>query len=395
MIVPLATRLGVVEEYYFASKLRQIRELESAGHRIINLGIGSPDLSPSQSTIDCLVASAADGRHYKYQPYKGIPELRAAIAAYMLEQFTCTLDPATEILPLPGSKQGMLYVTLAFVNPGDVVLVPNPGYPTYSGVGRMTGARVLPYPLDPSNGWAPDWGAIARMNLEGVRLMWANYPHMPTGAPARESVLDGLVQFAHKHHILVCHDNPYAQLSQGDELLSILARPGAREVTVELQSMSKSHNLSGWRIGWVAGAAAYVDAIGRVASNVESGMSLPLQHAATTALKSDPSWYRELRAEYNSRRALGEKLLGTLGCTVSPGQAGMFVWGKITVPGQNAEGIADQLLERAHVFLVPGTVFGDGGAGHLRLSLCSPVPILEEALSLVRKHVSALPGRVS
>jgi LL-diaminopimelate aminotransferase len=395
MIVPPAERLNSVEEYYFATKLRQIREMESAGHRIINLGIGSPDLPPSQSTIDSLVASAADGRHYKYQPYKGIPELRTAIAVYMMEQFQCKLVPDSEILPLPGSKQGMLYVTLAFVNPGDAVLVPDPGYPTYSGVGRMTGARVLSYPLDPTNGWAPDWRALAQMNLRGVRLMWANYPHMPTGAPARESVLDGLVEFAHRNHILVCHDNPYSQLGQGDELLSILARPGAREVSVELQSMSKSHNLSGWRIGWAAGAAEYVDAISRVASNVESGMSLSLQHAAITALKSDPSWYRELRSEYKSRRTLGEQILAVLGCTVSPGQAGMFVWGAVTDAGRNAEVVADEILEHAHVFLVPGTVFGKGGAGHLRLSLCSPVPILKEALSLIQRHVDAPAGRAS
>jgi len=395
MIVPLATRLGIVEEYYFAAKLRQIREMESAGNRIINLGIGSPDLPPSQSTIDSLVASAADGRHYRYQPYKGIPELRAAMAGYMQQHFTCSLDPATEILPLPGSKQGMLYVTLAFVNPGDAVLVPDPGYPTYTGVARMTGANVLSYPLDPANGWAPNWSALAHMDLRGVKLMWANYPHMPTGAPAREPLLNDLVQFARKHRILLCHDNPYSQLGRSDELLSILTCSGATEAAIELQSMSKSHNLSGWRIGWAAGAAEYIEAIGRVASNVESGMSLSLQHAATAALKSDPSWYRELRAEYNSRRALGERILEVLGCTVSPGQAGMFVWGRIADARQHAETVADKILEQAHVFLVPGTVFGNGGAGYLRLSLCSPVPVLEEALSLMQKHVSTPAGRAS
>jgi LL-diaminopimelate aminotransferase len=392
MIVPLAERLRVVDEYYFATKLRQIREMESAGKQVINLGIGSPDLPPSPATIERLVASASDGKNYMYQPHRGIPELRAAIASYMKEQFFCTLDPAKEILPLPGSKQGMLYVTLAFVNPGDGVLVPDPGYPTYSGVSRLTGARVVNYPLDPTNGWAPDWIALASMDLRGVKLMWANYPHMPTGAPAREETLRGIVQFAAQHGILVCHDNPYSQLGESTELLSILAVPGARDVAIELQSMSKSHNLSGWRIGWAAGVSDYIDAIARVSSNVESGMSLSLQHAATVALKSDPAWYATLRTEYHSRRSLGEKILSELGCVVQAGQAGMFVWGKIADQLCDAEAHANRILDEALVFVVPGTVFGKGGAGHLRLSLCSPIPVLEAALSRIQKHVTPKAG---
>jgi LL-diaminopimelate aminotransferase len=395
MIVPLAERLQVVDEYYFATKLRQIRDMESAGSRIINLGIGSPDLPPSQPTIDRLVASAADGRNYKYQPYKGIPELRAAMSGYMRNQFLCELDPSSEILPLPGSKQGMLYVTLAFVNPGEAVLVPDPGYPTYTGVARMTGARAIPYPLVATQGWAPDWDALEQMDLSGVKLMWANYPHMPTGAPASEQILDGIVRFARAHNILICHDNPYAQLSDTGDLLSILARPGARDVAVELQSMSKSHNLSGWRIGWAAGSAGYVEAIGRVASNVESGMSLPLQHAATVALQSDSSWYRQVRTEYGRRRALGSKILERLGCVVSAGQAGMFVWGKLSAANVDADTLADDVLSGAHVFLVPGSVFGKGGAGHLRLSLCSPAHMLEEAAGKVDQWLSKPSGRVS
>ena len=395
MIVPLAARLQTVDEYYFATKLRQIREMESAGHRIINLGIGSPDLPPSQATIDTLVASAADGRHYKYQPYRGIPELRAAMAAYMQEHFGCSLDPTRELLPLPGSKQGMLYVTLAFVNPGETVLVPDPGYPTYTGVARLTGARVLPYPLDPQNGWAPNWKILSRMDLQGARLIWANYPHMPTGAPARKSLFDELIRFATAHKLLICHDNPYAQLCESGDLLSILARPGAREVSVELQSMSKSHNLSGWRIGWAAGNAEYIDAIGRVASNVESGMSLSLQHAATVALKSDPSWYEQLRTEYSSRRALGVSILDDLGCTVAQGQAGMFVWGGIKGNAPDAGELADRVLQQAHIFIVPGTVFGNGGAGYLRVSLCNPVPVLQEAADQIRSAMSSPLWRAS
>ncbi len=395
MIVPLADRLHTVDEYYFAVKLRQIREMESAGQRVINLGIGSPDLPPSRETIDCLVASAADGRHYSYQPYRGIPELRTAMAGYVRQHFKCDLDPSTEILPLPGSKQGMLYVTLAFVNPGDAVLVPDPGYPTYAGVARMTGARVLPYPLDPAHDWAPDWAFLAQMDLHGVKLLWANYPHMPTGAPARKSVLNDLVRFAGEHQILLCHDNPYPQLGDSDELLSILACPGARELAIELHSMSKSHNLSGWRIGWAAGNHAYIDAIGRVASNVESGMSLSLQHAATVALQSDRSWYDRLRAEYRARRMMGERILNRLGCTVSPSQAGMFVWGEIVDSAEDAETLADEVLDRAHVFLVPGSVFGERGAGYLRLSLCSPVPTLTEALALIHTCTASSSWRTS
>ncbi len=379
MIVPLAERLQVVEEYYFAAKLRRVRELESAGKRVINLGIGSPDLPPSPATIDRLVASASDGRNYKYQPYKGIPQLREAMAGYLSGQFGCTLNPATEILPLPGSKQGMLYVTLAFVNPGEAVLVPDPGYPTYSGVAQLTGARVIPYPLDPLKGWAPDWDALERMDLRGVKLMWTNYPHMPTGAPGSREILDSIVRFGLKRRMLVCHDNPYAQLVSAGQLCSILQRPEAGEVAVELHSMSKSHNLSGWRIGWAAGGAGYIDAIGRVASNVESGMSLALQQAATVALHSDPAWYAQLRTEYNSRRALGSRILETLGCTVAGGQAGMFVWGHVTAEGSDVEQFADDILERMHVFIVPGSVFGKGGGGYLRLALCSPLPVLEEA----------------
>jgi LL-diaminopimelate aminotransferase len=395
MIVPRAERLNFVEEYYFAAKLRQIKEMESAGARVINLGIGSPDLPPSQETMDRLVRSAADGRHYAYQPYKGIPELRAAMASYMQEYFYCALDPATEILPLPGSKQGMLYVTLAFVNPGDAVLVPDPGYPTYAGVARMTGARVIPYPLDPLKGWAPDWTALAQMDLSGVRLMWANYPHMPTGAPASAPLLDAIVQFAAEHHVLVCHDNPYAQLGRDDDLLSILTCADARDLAVELHSMSKSHNLSGWRIGWAAGSAECIDAIGRVASNVESGMSLSLQHAATVALQSDDSWYDHLRAEYAARRSRGERILTEVGCTVSHDQAGMFVWGRIADTSLDAEAVAEDMLQNVHVFLVPGTVFGTRGAGYLRLSLCSPVELLDEALSRIRKSRSSVARRAS
>jgi LL-diaminopimelate aminotransferase len=389
MIVPLADRLNAVDEYYFAIKLRQIKEMEIAGHRIVNLGIGSPDLPPSPATLQRMVESASDGRNYMYQPHRGIPELRAAIASYMKEHYSSTLDPASEILPLPGSKQGMLYVTLAFVNPDDGVLVPDPGYPTYSGVTRMTGARILPYRLDPARGWAPDWAALENMDLSGVKLMWANYPHMPTGAPAQESIMDGLLDFARRHRILVCHDNPYSQLGDSGKLLSILARQGAKDVAIELQSMSKSHNLSGWRIGWAAGASEYINALARVSSNVESGISLSLQHAATVALQSDPSWYAQLRKEYRSRRDLGGRILKELGCTVSEGQAGMFVWGKITDPAIDAEAQADRVLHGAHVFIVPGTVFGKGGAGHLRLSLCSPVPVLEEALSRIHNFVSS------
>jgi len=395
MIVPQAERLNVVDEYYFAVKLRQVKEMESAGRSIINLGIGSPDLPPSQATIDALVASAANGRHYMYQPYRGIPELRQAMAIYMREQFGCSLDPGREILPLPGSKQGMLYVTLAFVNPGDTVLVPDPGYPTYTGVARMTGARVLPYPLDPLNNWAPDWRALNSMELHGVKLMWANYPHMPTGAPARASLFDDLIRFATERQILICHDNPYAQLCDAGDLLSILARPGGRAVAVELQSMSKSHNLSGWRIGWAAGDSGYIDPIGRVASNVESGMSLSLQHAATVALKSDPAWYSQLRAEYSVRRALGVNMLNDLGCTVAKDQAGMFVWGGLTADGADANVVADRVLEQAGVFIVPGTVFGKGGAGYLRVSLCNPVSVLTEASSRIRNAVGSPLWRAS
>jgi LL-diaminopimelate aminotransferase len=386
MIIPASERLRVVEEYYFSAKLREIREMVARGIPVINLGVGSPDLPPSSSTILQLAESARKPDHHGYQVHKGIPSLREAIAGYLQSTHHLTVDPATELLTLPGSKQGMIYLALAFLNPGDKALVGELSYPTYSSVTRLAGGEVGTYPLNPDDGWAPDWNALERMDLSGVKMLWANYPHMPTGAPAQRPTLQRLIDFAHRHGILVCHDNPYAMLSSTTEPLSILSCDGGKEAAVELGSMSKSHNMAGWRLGWLAGRKDYVNTVLRVASNVESGIFLPLQEAAVHALKAGPEWYRQVQAEYDQRRAIGTSILTDLGCTVEPGQAGMFVWGRIPQQAPEAQLLSNELLQTRHVFLTPGSLFGLRGNRYLRLSLCSPGSVLKTALDRVRSH---------
>jgi len=379
MIIPASERLRSVEEYYFSSKLQEIREMVSRGIPVINLGIGNPDLPPSPSTVEDLASSARKSDRHGYQAYKGLPKLREAIAGYLGSTHGLQLDPATEILPLPGSKQGMIYLALAFLNPGDRALVSELSYPTYTSVTRLAGGEIAVYPLNPADGWAPDWSNLERMNLGGVKLLWANYPHMPTGAPARRSTLQHLVDFGLKHNILVCHDNPYSMLSSTAEPVSILTCNGGKEAAVELGSMSKSHNMAGWRVGWLTGRKDYVDTVLRVATNVESGMFQPVQEAAIRALQSGPEWFDDLRAEYDKRRALGTEILQELGCTVDAGQAGMFVWGRIPQDAPEAKVFSDSILHARHLFITPGSIFGPRGDRYLRLSLCCPVSVLHSA----------------
>jgi aspartate/methionine/tyrosine aminotransferase len=386
MIIPAAERLRAVEEYYFSAKLQEIREMVARGIPVINLGVGSPDLPPSSSTIQQLAESARKPDHHGYQAHKGIPALREAIAGYLQSTHHLTVDPATELLTLPGSKQGMIYLALAFLNPGEKALVAELSYPTYTSVTRLAGGEVVTYALNPDDGWAPDWDALDRMDLAGVRLLWANYPHMPTGAPARRSKLQRLVNFALRRGILVCHDNPYSMLSSTTEPMSILSCDGGKEAAVELGSMSKSHNMAGWRLGWIAGRKDYVNTVLRVASNVESGIFLPLQEAAVHALKTGPEWYRQVQTEYDQRRTIGTSILNELGCTVEPGQAGMFVWARIPEQAPEALRFSDEILRTRHVFLTPGSLFGLRGNRYLRLSLCSPGDVLHTALDRVRSH---------
>jgi len=379
MIIPASERLRSVEEYYFSSKLQEIREMVARGIPVINLGIGNPDLPPSPATVDELASAARKPDRHGYQAYKGLPKLRDAIAGYLRSTHGLSLDPATEILPLPGSKQGMIYLALAFLNPGDRALVGELSYPTYTSVTRLAGGEIAVYPLNPDDNWAPDWSNLESLNLTGVKLLWANYPHMPTGAPARRSTLQRLVDFGLKHHILICHDNPYSMLSSTAEPVSILTCNGAKETAVELGSMSKSHNMAGWRVGWLTGRKDYIDTVLRVATQVESGMFQPVQEAAIRALQSGPEWFDSLRAEYDRRRALGTEILLMFGCTVDAGQAGMFVWGRIPEDAPDAKTFSDSILQTRHLFITPGSIFGPRGDRYLRLSLCCPVSILHSA----------------
>jgi LL-diaminopimelate aminotransferase len=387
MIVPAADRLNTVEEYYFSSKLQEIRGMVARGIPVINLGIGNPDLPPSSATMDRLAASAHNAKNHGYQSYKGIPALREAIAGYLAATHDVRLDPETEILPLPGSKQGMIYIALAYLNPGDRALVSELSYPTYTSVSRLAGGNIAVYPLDAENNWAPRWAAMEKMDLTGVKLLWANYPHMPTGAPASRATLQRLVDFARERNILVAHDNPYAMLGTSARPISILSCDGGKDVAVELGSMSKSHNMAGWRIGWVTGRKDYVDTILRVASNVESGMFLPAQEAAIEALRAAPSWYTELQHEYARRRSLGTAILEQLGCTVADGQAGMFVWGRTPDHAPEAKLLSDAILRTTNVFITPGSIFGPAGERYLRLSLCSPADVLKAAVGAIRSFM--------
>jgi hypothetical protein len=385
MITSPAQRLSAVEEYYFSRKLAEVRALELRGHHIVNLGIGNPDMMPSADTLEALAVALQKSDHHGYQPYRGIPDLRKAISEFLRTSYGVTINPDTELLPLIGSKEGILYTSLAFLNPGDEVLIPDPGYPTYTSVTRLVEAVPRFYALSESTSWQPDLDELESADLGRVKLMWVNYPHMPTGVPADPETFRRLVAFARRHRILLCHDNPYSHIVHQGRPTSILAVPGAAEVAVELNSLSKSHNMAGWRIGWVAGAQDHIDVILKVLSNVESGIFRPLQHAAATALRLPESWHTDLRAQYRRRREHGERLAALLGCDVHPGQVGMFVWARIPDHAQGAEAFSDMLLDKGRIFITPGTVFGSRGDRFIRISLCSPEGVFEEAIRRARQ----------
>ncbi len=381
MIIPLAERLQGVKAYYFVKKLEEIRQLKKEGKEVINFGIGSPDLPPSENAVQALVkAATADGAH-GYQPYQGIEELRQGIASWYNETYGVGLDTHTNVLPLMGSKEGILHITLAYVNPGEEVLVPNPGYPTYTSLSKLLGANVKPYDLKEENDWYPDFDALEAMDLSKVRLMWVNYPHMPTGTPAKIEVFEKLIAFGKKHNILICHDNPYSLVLNKEQPLSILSVEGAEEVAVELNSFSKSHNMAGWRVGMMVGGEEYIKAALRVKSNIDSGMFLGIQHAAVEALKEEVVWHTERNEIYAKRRDWVWKILDLLGFDYDKKQEGMFVWAK----PKNTSGITDipafidNLLHKHHIFFTPGMIFGSNGEGFLRLSLCVSEDLMEKA----------------
>ena len=375
-----AHRLEQVSEYYFSRKGKEVARLNAEGQNIISLAIGSPDMPPSPATVEALCAAARRDDAHGYQPTAGIPELRQAMAGFYRRWYGVELDYRSEIQPLIGSKEGILHVTLAFVNPGEKVLVPNPGYPTYTSLSRLLGCEVVPYDLLPENGWQPDFDALERMDLSGVRLLWSNYPHMPTGAPARRETYERLVGFARRHGIVVVNDNPYSFILNR-ERLSLLQVPGAKDCCIEFNSMSKSHNMPGWRVGMLATNAQFVSWILKVKSNIDSGTFRPIQLAAARAYDNDEAWHEEANINvYARRRVLAGKIMDAMDCTYDEGQAGMFLWGRIPDRYADAEELTERVLHEARVFITPGFIFGSNGRRYVRLSLCAKEEQLAEAL---------------
>ena len=379
MKIQPAHRVNAVEEYYFSRKLEQIRKMNQEGIPVINLGIGNPDLPPSSPTIEKLIECSRKANTHGYQSYIGIPALRQGFANLYSKYFGVELNPANEILPLMGSKEGVMHISMAFLNPGDAVLVPNPGYPAYASATKIAGGEVVYYDLMAENKWQPDFESLERMDLTHVKLMWVNYPNMPTGARATMELFERLVAFGKKHQILICNDNPYSFI-QNDEQLSLLAVEGAKDVALELNSMSKSHNMAGWRIGMVAGQADFIQYILRIKSNMDSGMFLPLQEAAAVALECPDEWYIEINKQYTERRKIACTIFDHLGCIYDNNQVGMFLWGRVPANSGRAEDLTDALLQLARVFITPGLIFGSNGNQFIRISLCSNEKMLKEAL---------------
>ncbi len=377
-----ANRLNSVSEYYFSTKLREVAQMNAEGKNIINLGIGNPDLPPSSEAIEALCEDAHQDNAHGYQSYNGLPELRNGFAEWYKKWYNVSLHPETEILPLIGSKEGILHITLAFVNPGESVLVPNPGYPTYTSASRICEANVICYDLDENNNWEPDFEALEKTDLSNVKLMWVNYPNMPTGAKATTAIFEKLVAFGKKHNIVICNDNPYSFILN-DEKLSILSVEGAKDICIELNSMSKSHNMAGWRMAMLASNAEFVQWILKVKSNVDSGMFRPLMKGAVQALQNTAEWHAEMNKVYARRRILALRIMDTLGCTYDTNQVGMFVWAKIPDEYVDSGELADKILYGKNVFITPGFIFGDKGKRYIRISLCCNEKMLEEALERI------------
>lgn len=377
-MIPTAKRLQTVEEYYFSSKLREVRQLISEGKPIINMGIGSPDLAPDESVIAAIQNAVKDENAHQYQSYQGLPELRKGMADFYKNHFAVDLNFNSELLPLMGSKEGIMHISLAFLNEGDEVLIPNPGYPTYTSVTKLVGAEPVFYDLTEANNWEPNFEVLEQRDLSKVKLMWINYPHMPTGATGSLHLFQKLVDFAKKHQILLVNDNPYSFVLN-DNPMSILQAKGAKDIALELHSLSKTFNIAGWRVGFVLGNSEMIDAILKVKSNMDSGMFYGIQKGAIEALKSDQSWFESLNKTYNERRELIFKLAQKLGCTFDKNAVGLFVWAKL--PGAiDAEKFIDTILNEKHIFITPGTVFGSNGAGYIRFSLCVKASEIQKAI---------------
>lgn len=379
-----ATRLGTVAEYYFSTKRKEVDRMNAEGKKVISLGIGSPDLPPSHQTIETFCREIRKPNTHGYQPYTGIEELRNAYADWYKDWYKVALDPVREIQPLIGSKEGILHISLAFLNPGDGVLVPDPGYPTYSAVSNLIGAQTITYDLCEELQWQPDFEALEQMDLSNIKLMWVNYPHMPTGAKADRALFEKLVNFGKRNNIVICNDNPYSFILN-EEALSILSIPGAKDICIELNSLSKSHNMPGWRMAMLASNAQFVQWILKVKSNIDSGQFKPMMLAAAEALHAPKEWYTSINKVYARRRSIAEEIMQAIGCTFDKEQRGMFLWGKINENEQSGEAVADRLLYEAHIFLTPGFVFGKNGERYLRISLCCKDQALREALERIKQ----------
>lgn len=381
-----ADRLSAVQEYYFSRKLKEVAMLNAQGQDIISLAIGSPDMPPSKQTVDKLCETAAQPTAHGYQPTVGIPELRQAMANFYKRWYDVDLDPKTEIQPLIGSKEGILHTTLAFCNPGDEVLVPNPGYPTYTSLSKILGAKIVNYNLREDNGWQPNFEELEKMNLDRVKLMWTNYPNMPTGGNACMETYEKLVDFARRHGIVVVNDNPYSFILNEGKKMSILQMPGAKECCIEFNSMSKSHNMPGWRVGMCASNPEFISWILKIKSNIDSGTFRGIQLAAAEALNTnDDAWHKEYNVEnYRRRRKIAEEIMTVLGCTFDPSQVGMFLWGKIPEKYANVEDLTERILHEARVFVTPGFIFGSNGQRYLRISLCAKDEKMAEALQRIK-----------
>lgn len=392
MIQP-AERLSLVQEYYFSRKLKEVGKMNAEGKDIISLAIGSPDMPPSKSTIDTLCEVAKDPNAHGYQITMGTPELREAMSGFYKRWFNVDINPANEVLPLIGSKEGILHVTLAFVNPGEEVLVPNPGYPTYTSLSKILGAKVVNYDLQEDNNWQPDFEALEKMDLSKVKLMWVNYPNMPTGARAQMETYEKLVAFAKKHNIVVVNDNPYSFILN-NERLSILQVPGAKDCCIEFNSMSKSHNMPGWRVGMCLANAEFISWILKIKSNIDSGTFRGIQLAAAEAMRNEEEWHQMANMQtYASRRKIAEQIMDVLNCKYDKDSVGMFLWGKIPAEYSNCEELTEKVLHEARVFITPGFIFGSKGERYIRISLCAKDKKMQDALERIKKSPLTPEGR--
>lgn len=375
-----ADRLHSVQEYYFSKKLREVRGLINEGRPIINMGIGSPDLPPSKETVATLQHVLEDSKAHQYQSYQGLPELREEMANFYASRFGVHVNPNTELLPLMGSKEGIMHISMAFLNVGDEVLIPNPGYPTYTSVTNLVGAKPVMYDLTAENGWLPDIWELERMNLSKVKLMWISYPNMPTGARINMSKMKELIAFARANNILVVNDNPYSFVLN-DDPTSILQVEGSKEVALELNSLSKTFNMAGWRVGMVLGSHEHITAVLKIKSNMDSGMFYGIQKGAITALQSGADWFKSLDEVYERRRKLMFELVDKLGATYDTNTAGMFVWAKLPNGSKSSEAFIDEVLYDKNIFIAPGTIFGSNGEGYIRFSLCVKEEKIREAIA--------------